>query len=249
MIGGQWDYNTEKWGDVASALSFPDALLLLSKFLWRQGYVRCPTTCSADTAPADCVCSCPSALTKIGEGRTAEEFLNASGATALNPNADLESVLKAAGLTAEDYVAELCHVGHPGEMFTSAAPQDPTFWPLHGNAERYLQYARLLKAEGTLDLDETWGYSHATGLPSDTGLVCDWSGLTTEDMALPSCSLETCPGHKEDDLLPFSDLSDDQEGLYTNAEFYALTSPNNEDLPYVYDSLSHWPGCDGDSLF
>ena len=44
----------------------------------------------------------------------------------------------------------LCRVGHAGEMFTSAAPQDPTFWPLHGLAERFVQYARVLKRDGAI---------------------------------------------------------------------------------------------------
>ena len=166
----------------------------------------------------------------------------------LNPNNQLEALLVNFSLTQDDYLETLCHIGHPGEMFTSAAPQDPTFWPLHGNAERYLQYARLLKADGVLSFDETWGYAHASELPSDTGLVCDWTGVDPSSMSMPSCSKETCSGHKEDDLLPFSDLLPDQEGLYTNAEFYSLTSPLSTKMPYVYDSLSYWPGCDGDSL-
>ena len=133
-------------------------------------------------------------------------------------------------------------------MFTSAAPQDPTFWPLHGNAERYLQYARLLKAEGVLSFSESWGYSHAQELPSDTGIVCDWSAVDPASMELPTCAKETCPGHKGDDLLPFADLMDSQDGLYTNNEFYELVDPTNDDLPYVYDSLSYWPGCTDDTL-
>ena len=36
-----------------------------------------------------------------------------------------------------DVVKEtLCHVGHAGEMFTSSAPYDPIFWPIHGLADR-----------------------------------------------------------------------------------------------------------------
>ena len=143
---------------------------------------------------------------------------------------------------------QICHVGSPGEMFTSAAPQDPTFWPLHGNAERYLQYARLLKAEGVLSFSEAWGYAHAKELPSDTGIVCDWSDVADGSMDMPKCAQETCPGHKADDILPFANLMSSQDGLYTNEEFYELVDPTNDDLPYVYDSLSYWPGCDGDTL-
>merc|ERR1712091_453605 len=66
-------------------------------------------------------------------------------------------------------------VGYPGELFTSAAPQDPLFWPLHGLAERFLQYARVLDALGAIDLDEAWRYKHRKNVASDTGVVCDWS--------------------------------------------------------------------------
>ena len=31
---------------------------------------------------------------------------------------------------------------------------------------------------------------------------------------------------------------------YTNYEFYEFMSPSNDDYPYVYDSLIHWPACD-----
>ena len=248
MIGGQWDFKEPKWGDLTARLSFPDAFLLLSKFLWRQGYVRCPATCSWDTEPADCECSCPAALTGVGATRSASEFLEFAGVDALNPNSNLELLMDEYGLNDTQYLDALCHVGHPGEMFTSAAPQDPTFWPLHGNAERYLQYARLLKAEGVLSFSESWGYSHAQELPSDTGIVCDWSAVDPASMELPTCAKETCPGHKGDDLLPFADLMDSQDGLYTNNEFYELVDPTNDDLPYVYDSLSYWPGCTDDTL-
>ena len=76
--------------------------------------------------------------------------------------------------------------------------------------------------------------------------MCDWTGVDPSSMDMPTCAQETCPGHKADDLLPFSGLLKDS--LYTNEEFYALVDPTNDDLPYVYDSLSYWPGCGGDTL-
>merc|ERR1711988_1451672 len=129
----------------------------------------------------------------IGD-RTAQDILWASGVTHLNPNTDFNKTLLSVGLTYDDWLTELCHFGSPGEMFTSAAPQDPTFWPLHGNAERYIQYLRLLNDAGKVTMDMTWGYQHGSQVPSDTGQVCDWSGVT--GMEMPTCSFETCPGHK-----------------------------------------------------
>ena len=67
-------------------------------------------------------------------------------------------------------------------------------------------------------------------------------------MELPTCSKGTCTGHREDDVLEFSNLYDGQDKLFTNREFYELTSPTSDFLPYVYNSLSHWPGCYGSTL-
>jgi hypothetical protein len=42
----------------------------------------------------------------------------------------------ATGGSWDPMLSMLCSVGHAGEMFTSAAPYDPLFWPLHGLADR-----------------------------------------------------------------------------------------------------------------
>ena len=54
----------------------------------------------------------------------------------------------------------LCHVGHPGEMFTSSAPYDPIFWSLHGLAERFLSFKRLMAAD-----NKTIGRFHLADIP------------------------------------------------------------------------------------
>jgi hypothetical protein len=152
-------------------------------------------------------------------------------------------------LTFVSLLDELCRVGYAGEMFTSAAPQDPTFWPLHGNAERFLQYLRILKAEGMISgFDEAWGYTFGKHVASATGRVCDWSAVgAPPDM--PTCAWETCSGHREDDLLPFTNLYPAQgDRLLSNAELYAVISPYNTDLPYAYDGIATWKGCTNDSL-
>ena len=61
---------------------------------------------------------------------------------------------------------------------------------------------------------------------------------------MPTCVFNvTCPGHKEDDFLPFLGLLDGQTRHYTNGEFFHIVAPDSDVLPYVYNSLSYWPGC------
>lgn len=125
---------------------------------------------------------------------------------------------------------------------TNTAPQDPLFWALHGNAERFVQLKVRLMEEGFIDFDTSWEYSHASDVPSDTHVVCDWSGV--EGLDLPTCSKGTCPGHKVDDLLPFAGLLEsDGEKFYTNLDFLHLISPSSDKTAYVYDTLDNWEAC------
>ena len=154
--------------------------------------------------------------------------------------------MPAMGMSYDTVLDELCHVGHPGEMFTSAAPQDPLFWPLHGLAERFVQLVRLYAAEGVIAYDETWGYDHVNVM-SDTHRVCDWTNAT--GLELPTCAPGVCPGHREDDVLPFEYVfGAGGQQYYSNAEFYAEISPSNDEMPYVYDKLQTWPGCEGGTM-
>ena len=54
MIGGQWDL-LHDWSGYMSDMEFADNFLLLSKDLWRQGWLRTPDYCSADTPHEDCM--------------------------------------------------------------------------------------------------------------------------------------------------------------------------------------------------
>jgi hypothetical protein len=250
MIGGHWD-SSEDWS-VLDNTQLTDTFLLLSKFLWRQGFVRTPESCSDDTPHSECMPTCPEGIIGSFDTLTDDEsydILRRTGALALDPISNLENTMSAAGIGWTMVLKELCHVGSPGEMFTSAAPQDPTFWPLHGNAERLLGALRIYKNRGLINFDETWGYSHFKALPSDTGVVCDWTEATgTLDM--PKCTAGTCSGHKEDDLLPFTDLYKEQgDSLLTNADFYTLINPLSDELPYAFDSLFYWEACDEHNLY
>mmetsp|Transcript_19502 Transcript_19502/g.25262 ORF Transcript_19502/g.25262 Transcript_19502/m.25262 type:complete len:635 (+) Transcript_19502:47-1951(+) len=237
MIGGYWGWDPKKWNKITEKSRISAVgLLLFAKFLWRQGYSRCPDTCSSDTPQDECYCECPDT---IRGNKTAYQILNESGAVEMDVFPS-----DGKGFTYESLLDGLCRIGFPGEMFTSAAPQDPTFWPLHGLAERFIQYARILKERGIIDFSEKWGYEHSKDLPSDTGIVCDWSQVSGLEM--PHCYKETCPGHKEDDVLPFANLVEDGPTLFTNAEFYQVIKPGNDAMPYVYDSLTYWPACGGD---
>ena len=259
MIGGHWNQKNF-WGNNRD-YSWPmygDVHLLFSKFMWRQGYVKVPELCAADVPGDECMPSCNAAA--IGD-KSAREVLKTTriyggDGWGIPLNFSLTTYTKGADstleqLTDEDLLEELCHVGYPGEMFTSSAPQDPTFWPLHGNAERYVQALRYYKDAGYLrNFDETWTYEHGP-TPSDTHTVCDWSGVEKGSMELPTCTKgETCSGHKADDLLPFTDMEwvdGVASKLFTNAEFYEKLSPFNKNLPYVYDSVTYWDGCSGDA--
>lgn len=244
MIGGHWGY-MDKWKFAIENQTYPDNYLLLGKYLWRQGFVRVPEICSADTPHSDCMPYCPEET--IGNLTDAELLNNTGLRPHITSDTNWISELKSKNLTLKELVLELCHIGSPGEMFTSAAPQDPTFWPLHGNAERFLQLLRALKRDGTISMDETWGYEHLYNVPSDTGRVCDWSGVT--GMERPTCVMETCPGHREDDLLPVYDLLPSGNKFMSNQDFYDYIHPDNSELPYVYDSLAYWPGCTNSSIY
>jgi hypothetical protein len=99
--------------------------------------------------------------------------------------------------SSDDYLLKILRAiedpGSAGEMFTSAASFDPTFWPLHGAAERLLDYKRTLVKTGVItEFDETWGYpefdrtSGAAYIPG----ICDWSNVNgVEDLTLPICTL------------------------------------------------------------
>lgn len=244
MIGGHWDmmYSWDKL--LRQGYSTSDDFLLTSKFMWRQGFVRTPEFCSDDTPHADCKASCPESIVRK---TSTQEMLSKTGfwnVTAV-PNAMAKDII-ASNLTTTMFLKEVCHVGSAGEMFTSAAPQDPTFWPLHGNAERYLQFIRILKEKKIIDYNETWGYTHEDS-PSDTHVICDWDGV--EGFDRPTCKRGVCPGHKLDDLLPFQHLtSQTKDRLFTNREFYELISPYNHELPYAYDGLDTWRGCTNNSI-
>lgn len=242
MIGGHWGMSEklQRWAKTTGLHNAPDRMLLTSKFLWRQGYVRTPEVCSADTPDSECVASCPEALTN---GRSAQKLLNDTGVFSINTVSPDRIAMDEFNVTYDDIWDALCHVGYAGELFTSAAPQDPLFWVLHGLSEKFMAFMRYLHYQGDLHIDMSWGYE-PTGAASNTHLVCDWDGV--EGLELPECSMSTCDGHHEHDLLPWEFLGQS----FTNGEFLQVTAPSNaKEMPYVYDSLSFFAGCSNGTLF
>jgi hypothetical protein len=249
MIGGHWSINS----DFNVTHVDGGAYLLCAKYLWRQGYVRCPESCSSDTPMRHCTCSIPEAVDpRVTRGWSNKKFLQHTGLfnltnlfsewhhflpDAFNCDHEEECLGRA--------ISFMAHVGHAGEMFTSAAPYDPIFWPIHGLADRFLQLKRMMAYDGETTLDETWGYEHSAYTPSDTNHVCDWTGV--EGMGMPTCTVGSCSGHKSNDILPFSDFVGEDE-TYTNVEFYDFVSPFSDELPYVYDTFTVWPGCTAQGL-
>ncbi|KAH8066975.1 hypothetical protein JL721_7970 [Aureococcus anophagefferens] len=190
---------------------------------------------AADAPPEACRCSCPDAAAAAGDDAKALEVLDAmrfrahalpfsdafaDAALEAGAATDDGAFFGAHGLSASDILDLVCAVGYPGELFTSAAPQDPLFWPLHGLAERFLQYARVLDALGAIGLDEAWRYKHRKNVASDTGVVCDWSAscrtATSTTARRPStatstrCATRSTTGGRAGRALPASD--DDDRG-------------------------------------
>lgn len=250
MIGGLWGLHAHAnvWDELSNwGYESTDSFLLFAKYMWRQGFIRTPEFCTSDVPHADCMPHCPSEIT---DGVNASAILANTGYSTVTPAVDnLEHALNdldvSMKLRDKKILEVYCHIGSPGEMFTSAAPQDPTFWPLHGNAERYTQMIRILANKGVITFNNTWGYTHVDSA-SDTNVICDWDGVTGFDM--PTCKKGVCSGHAEMDLLPFSNLIKGQDGLLSNKQFWDVVSPYNEDLPYAYDGLTTWNGCRNRSL-
>jgi hypothetical protein len=229
LIGGAWGDGGLFNDEDVSMVQKPDKLLFF-KVLWRMGYTRCPDTCTYGTP---CKCAVPQ---QYIDDYGAETILKATNVYyALEnqlKNADDELFLKVLRAVEDPGIA--------GEMFSSAAAFDPTFWPLHGQLERLLGAKRIMISHGTItNFDETWAfteYNKASGAAYLNG-ICDWSNVAgSGDLTLPTCTLDViCDGHNEDDVLEFSNFLDlDDE--YTNADFYEFIHPWSEDLPYTYDT-------------
>uniref|UniRef100_A0A6V1TYR0 Tyrosinase copper-binding domain-containing protein n=1 Tax=Heterosigma akashiwo TaxID=2829 RepID=A0A6V1TYR0_HETAK len=248
QIGGEWNVNDEMLSFMDAYGGFEYKLVLVFKILWRTGFARCPTTCAEGET-----CECYAPVEVLEEaGLTAYEamkqidvlkYLSTDGDYVYTSD-DGEYHIYGLEDSPEEEEAvwlkilqALANPGWVGEMYTSSAPTDPTFWILHPTAERLLSARRLVK--DTMSLDETWGYTHQDNNPSDNGWVCDWSNV--EGWGLPDCVQGTCSGHNADDVLEFNFINFPGK-QFTNQELYDYIDPTNVDLPYMYDSYN-WDHC------
>ena len=254
MLGGQWNGEATRTATI-SAYQAERIQLLIFKVLWRMGFAECPHSCgngtSASLGTVDaCRCSCPAAVRKAHgtdlyriatnvTGLLHWVYAVAGGRVYLDEPTGKYGIVGADGDKFDAALEELwdgfCDPGHVGELYTSNAPADPLFWPIHTTAERLLAWRRVLSHHGKGHLNQSWGYEHPSNTPSDFGRVCDWAEMTAGQM-LPECRRATCKGHNPDDRVP---------GLeeFTNQQFYDFMDPYNIELPYLYDTFD-WPHCD-----
>ena len=242
LIGGNWGE-----GNVFIEnrdISFLQGMnkLLFFKNLWRSGFARCPTSCDSSSSNDgsnnnQCACTIP------------EEYITTYGAQGILERAgvwdQISPSLQKGDSSEETILAALHALADPaqvGEMFSSAAPYDPIFWPVHGQIERVLSLKRVRLAQGYLSsktFAESWGFA-----AKDKRYLagrCDWSDVSSvDDLTLPSCTFHvsntSCYGHGQNDILDFSNFLGRGE-TYTNNEFYEFMHPWNEELPYTYDTF------------
>jgi hypothetical protein len=180
LIGGAWGEGPIfEDGDLSFVQSINKVLYF--KNLWRAGFSRCPSNCVRD-AGADTTCKCA----------IPDDYINTYGASTIMKQAGLWDELEPhVGDKDEEFQVKVLRAiedpGIVGDMFSSNAAFDPTFWPLHGQIERVLGLKRAKNSMGLVEsFDETWAY----GDSSDKYLRgrCDWSEVSSaEDLTLPSC--------------------------------------------------------------
>lgn len=241
MMGGQFHTSVNQT-DIVNAHWAQRIQLLVFKSLWRMGYAVCPSFCSNGTSQDACQCSCPAVddpyQVLVEDTGVMHWIDDVSPLVYYDEN---KGVYKIRGYHGEkltqawhDLLQAFCNPAYVGDLYTSNAPADPLFWVIHTAGERLMSWRRILSYNNKMPLDETWGYEHPSGVPSDTGIVCDWSKVTKDDEK-PECDLAACIGHAEDDLLPIDVMG----RPYTNIEFYHFMNPYNEDLPYLYDNYDY----------
>ncbi|CAM9333791.1 unnamed protein product, partial [Ascophyllum nodosum] len=259
VVGGEWNNPEESF---IKSSGYSQMAVLITKYLWRKGYLRLPQTCNVEEDgtgdSSTCRSSCPAELYE-SRGMTPYDVLVdvhalywVAVAGLVRYDSDEDRFYVMGHEDDEDFqtvfwaklLRSLCDPGHIGEMYTSAAPYDPLFWVIHPEADRLLAWRRILGRKGVegYDFDETWGYSHSKDTPGDTGAVCDWSAVRPGTLDMPSCLKKTCGGHYETNTLPFKIKIKGEVRKMTNAQWLEFIYPDTDDLPYVYNEYK-WNEC------
>jgi len=227
-VGGAWNHKFgERVGEPNDIVYlFAHSMQALSKILWREKYVNCPSDCDLGQSWVMCQCTCNTgnrpyeALSKSGILQSVTyfdkdkveipSFVDENGSTQF----EVEGYTKnESNEIYSSLYSDLCNLGHIGDMFQATSSNDITFWVLHPTMDRLWHHKRM-KAEIHQNFDDTW-----------------------DDTA------NSCYGHHSYDIQPFKNLfGEENDHYYTNGELYELLHPNNMDLPYVYADFK-WEHC------
>lgn len=261
LVGGEWDDPEQ---DFISKVGFYESTPLVTKYLWRKGYLRFPDKCEVEgeignTDTTTCRTSCPAAIYE-SRGMTPYDVLmdvnalyweSAFTRGTVRYNSETNKFYVYGHEDDEEFQTKFwskmlhafCDPGHLGEMYTSSAPYDPLFWIIHPAAERFFGWRRYLARHESQSwpLDETWGYSHGSVI-GETGVICNWDDVREGTMDMPTCVRGICGGHKEGDLLPFKIRLHGETVMLTNAEWLNFLYPENESLPYMFNEY-RWDHC------
>ncbi|CAM9656131.1 unnamed protein product [Scytosiphon promiscuus] len=266
LVGGEWNNPEEQMID---HLGYTSAVPLISKYLWRKGYLRTPESCSMEEHGigdgTTCRASCPAEVYENLGMKPYDVLMDVhalywiaektSGTIAYDK--ELERFIVVGHQDDEDFMDafwkkmlhSLCDPGHVGELFTSSAPYDPLFWVIHPTADRFLAWRRKLAVNqpDMWALDEAWGYEHGR-VTGETGTVCNWDDVEDGTLDVPTCVAGICGGHNREDTLPFEVMINGEAMKMTNQQWYDFIYPDNDDLPYLYDRFS-WDHCAADGDF
>ncbi|CAM9580371.1 unnamed protein product [Ectocarpus fasciculatus] len=259
-MGGEWS-NPEE--ELTVQLGYSASVAILSKALWRQGYLRVPNTClqgrDGSGNASTCITSCPAELYEslgmtpydVLVDTSAAYWVAESAGGAVMYDHDEDRFMVTGHEDDEDFQNEfwvrvlhsLCDPGRFGDQYSATSAYDPLFWVIHPTLDRLLGWRRKLAADhpDKWSFDDTWGYLDGN-MYGETRVVCDWSAVSDDPLAMPTCVEGNCEGHQAKEVLPFEIKLQGETVTMTNLEWYQFIHPDNDNLPYMYNEFS-WDHC------